>query len=340
MRVFYHPDQALHRPRTEIFGGEMIVPFERPSRSDQILDALKDHGPAIHPGPCDPGRLSVHDAGYLRFLQTCWKDWQAAGFKGEAHPTAMPLPSGIAAKEPIHIEGRIGFYAASGESAIMAGTWDAVTASAASAQAAADAVAAGGTAAFALCRPPGHHAMHARFGGYCYINNAAVAVEILRQSGAARVALLDIDFHHGNGSQDIFYDRGDVFFASIHGTPAEAYPFFVGHSDERGTGDGEGANLNLPLPPGTSFDVWADAFGHAVRQIKDFGAEALVISLGVDACQDDPQSFFRVAAGDFSRIGQWIAAIGLPSVFVMEGGYGGGDLGGHVARVLDGFEAG
>jgi len=338
MQVYHHPDQALHRPRTEIFGGEMITPFERPDRADQILAALGDHGPAVAPGPCDQNRLTVHDPAYLGFLETCWRDWTAAGFTGEAHPTAMPLPTGIPAQRPDHIEGRLGYFAVSGESAIMAHTWQAVLASAASAQAAADRVAAGARAAFALCRPPGHHAMHARFGGYCYLNNAAIAAQILRDQGAGRVAVLDIDFHHGNGTQDIFYARDDVLFISIHGTPLEAYPFFLGHAGETGAGRGAGANCNLPLPPGTDFAGWQVALAFAAGRIAYFAAEALVISLGVDTCEDDPQGFFRIAAPDFLRIGQAIAAFGLPSVFVMEGGYGGGDLGGHVARVLGGFE--
>ena len=283
-------------------------------------------------------RLTAHDPSYLAFLRDCWSDWTAAGFTGEAHPTAMPLPNGIPARCPDHIEGRIGYFAASGESAIMRHTWPAILASAASAQAAADRVTAGARAAFALCRPPGHHAMHARFGGYCYLNNAAIAVECLRGAGAARVAVLDIDFHHGNGTQDIFYHRGDVLFASIHGTPAQAYPFFVGHAEETGAGDGAGTNLNLPLPPGTDFAGWSAALATAITRIRDWGTDALVISLGVDTCEDDPQSFFRIAAEDFRRIGARIAALRLPSVFVMEGGYGGGDLGGHVARVLGGFE--
>jgi acetoin utilization deacetylase AcuC-like enzyme len=232
---------------------------------------------------------------------------------------------------------RSGYYALASETAITAGTWAAALSSAASAQAAAGDVAGGARGAFALCRPPGHHASRDQFGGYCFLNNAAVAAEVLRAGGAARVAVLDIDFHHGNGTQDIFWERGDVFFASLHGAPEDAFPYFLGHADETGVGEGADATANYPMPPGTSWGPWSDALDTALARIGAFGAEALVVSLGVDAYERDPISFFKLTSDDFARAGERIGRAGLPTVFCLEGGYAVEAVGVNVVNVLEGF---
>jgi acetoin utilization deacetylase AcuC-like enzyme len=199
-------------------------------------------------------------------------------------------------------------------------------------------VAAGDRSAYALCRPPGHHAGRAVFGGYCFLNNAALAAQHLLDDGARRVAVLDIDYHHGNGTQDIFYRRADVLFASIHADPRTEYPFYLGHADETGDGAGEGFNLNLPLAAGATSAQWFAALETACIRIAGFGADALVVSLGVDTFAGDPLSRFALQSADFLRIGERIAHLGLPTAFVFEGGYSVAEIGINVVNVLEGFE--
>ena len=221
---------------------------------------------------------------------------------------------------------------------ISHGTWEAARAAADVALTGASQIKEGARAAFALCRPPGHHAARDLYGGYCFLNNAAIAAQYLRDAGAARVAILDVDFHHGNGTQDIFYDRPDVLYISLHGDPAEAFPYFSGFADETGTGAGAGFTLNLPLPPGTKFGAWQDALRAALLRIENFRADALVVSLGVDTFAEDPISFFRLQSADFSTYGRMIGASALPTLFVLEGGYAVGEIGVNVVNVLTGFE--
>jgi acetoin utilization deacetylase AcuC-like enzyme len=192
-------------------------------------------------------------------------------------------------------------------------------------------------AAFALCRPPGHHAARDLYGGYCFLNNAAIAAQAFLDDGAARVALLDVDFHHGNGTQDIFYERDDVLFLSLHGQPEDAFPHFLGYADETGAGRGEGFNANYPMPPGTPYAVWGDALEHACRRIVDYAPDVLVVSLGVDTFENDPISFFKLTSEDFSRYGERIGQLRLPTLFVMEGGYAVSEIGINTVNVLDAF---
>ena len=198
----------------------------------------------------------------------------------------------------------------------------------------------GERAAFALCRPPGHHAAAAAMGGYCYLNNAAIAVQALRDLGVARVAVLDVDYHHGNGTQSIFYDRADVFFVSLHGDPRVEYPYFLGHADERGSGTGLGCNLNLPLPLGTAWSGYGPALDGACQAIATYGPEVLVVSLGVDTFEADPISKFKLTSDDYLRIGRRIASLRRPTLFVFEGGYAVDAVGVNAVNVLQGFEGG
>ncbi len=241
-------------------------------------------------------------------------------------------------RRPNSITGKLGYYAMAGETSISHGTWEAARAAADVALTGASQIKEGARAAFALCRPPGHHAARDLYGGYCFLNNAAIAAQYLRDTGAARVAILDVDFHHGNGTQDIFYDRADVLYISLHGDPAEAFPYFSGFADETGTGAGAGFTLNLPLPPGTEFGAWQDALRAALLRIENFRADALVVSLGVDTFAADPISFFRLQSADFSTYGRMIGACGLPTLFVLEGGYAVDEIGVNVVNVLTGFE--
>lgn len=296
MQVVYSEQHRAHFAQAEIFGGEFVTPFERPSRMEYILRELRKRGmdKLLPPSKLDMKAVRrVHDAGFIRFLETAWGEWTAAGFRGEIIPTSIPN-RGLRQRVPKAIDGKAGYYIHSMETCITAGTWEAATASAAVALTAQKIVAGGAGSAFALCRPPGHHAHDDLYGGYCFLNNAAIAAQAFRDQGAAKVAILDVDFHHGNGTQDIFYDRDDVLFCSLHGEPETAYPYFLGYKEERGTGKGEGFNLNYPMPAGTDFATWSKALAAACREIRRFGAEVVVVSLGVDTFEKDPISYFKL----------------------------------------------
>lgn len=222
---------------------------------------------------------------------------------------------------------------------ITAGTWAAVRGSVDVALTGAETLRQGQRAAFALCRPPGHHAAAGYMGGYCYLNNAAIAARYLRDHGAARVAVLDVDYHHGNGTQSIFYRDSSVLFASIHGDPRAEYPYFLGFADELGEGEGLGFNHNYPLPRGTNWHDYGRALEDACQRVRSFGPDVLVVSLGVDTFEHDPISAFCLANADYLRIGEAIGRLGCPTLFVMEGGYAVADIGVNAVNVLQGFES-
>ncbi|MGI3171147.1 histone deacetylase family protein [Pseudooceanicola sp. C21-150M6] len=340
MKTVFSEDHLLRQARTELYGGQLVEPFERPSRARYIFDRLKavDLGPVLPPEDhgMDP-ILAIHDAGLMRFLQGAWQEWVAEGYKGEAIATCWPARR-MQQRCPNHIDGKLGYYALATETSITEGTWGAAYASAQVALTAADLVLGGERAAFALCRPPGHHAAYDMYGGYCFINNAAVAAQWMLGQGAKRVAILDVDFHHGNGTQDIFYDRDDVLFISLHGAPEDAFPHFLGYADETGKGAGEGYTINYPMPPGTTFATWRKALAAALQQIADYAPDMLIVSLGVDTFETDPISFFKLTSPDFTTYGSDIAGLNLPTLFVMEGGYDIDEIGLNTVNVLQGFE--
>jgi acetoin utilization deacetylase AcuC-like enzyme len=240
--------------------------------------------------------------------------------------------------EPITIDGQLSYFSFDAGTPITEGTWVAASASARVALTAARLVLGGERAAFALCRPPGHHATGDSFGGYCFINNRAVAAQAMRDGGAGRVAVLDVDYHAGNGTQTIFYERADVLTCSIHADPRQEYPFFLGHADETGGGAGVGANRNWPLPWGTGWDSWASALDDALATVRAFGPDALVVPLGVDTYRDDPISQFELDTPDYVRIGSAIGSLGLPTVVALEGGYATEAIGANVVNVLTGLD--
>ncbi|MGB5707376.1 MAG: histone deacetylase family protein [Arenicellales bacterium] len=340
MLTVYSPDHELRNAKTELYGGQLVPPFECPERVQYVLDRVNEVGLGEVIAPedfsIDP-IYRIHDPGFIEFLQGCWAEWQAEGFKGEAIPTVIPT-RGMQQRIPNHIEGKLGYYAMAIETSISEGTWPAARASANVALTAQSRVKQSQDAAFALCRPPGHHAAGDLFGGYCFINNAAVSAQAFIDQGARRVAILDVDFHHGNGTQSIFYDREDVMFLSLHGDPKEAFPHFLGYNDELGAGNGEGFNYNYPLGPNTGYDVWARALEHACNKITNYAPDALVVSLGVDTFEHDPISFFKLTSDDFKRYGVLIAKLNLPTLFVMEGGYAVEEIGLNTVNVLSGFE--
>jgi acetoin utilization deacetylase AcuC-like enzyme len=340
MITVFSADHLRRNARTELYGGELVRPHECPERAQIVLDRVRSErlGEVRAPSKFGLGPLlRVHDEQFIDFLATAWTDWVAAGFRGDAIPDCWPARR-MSQRRPDGIAGRLGYYAMSAETSINAGTWEAACAAADVALSGADLLHGGAKAAFALCRPPGHHAARDLFGGYCFLNNAAAAAQRLRDKGAARVAILDVDFHHGNGTQDIFYDRADVLYISLHGDPAQEYPYFLGYADETGSGSGDGFNWNLPMPRGTGFDVWGEALGRALHRIGNYHADALIVSLGVDTFAGDPISSFRLQPDDFSRYGRMIGGCGIPTLFVLEGGYAVAEIGINVVNVLTGFE--
>lgn len=347
MLIVLNGRHCLHAGRQEMYRGHMIPCVEKPSRLEFVEAELRLRGGSewMDPDEADLDLLGrVHDPRYLDFLAGAWAEWIALDPKNaetDILPSAWPMPGLRHDVVPLAFAGRLGLFCFDSGSPMMSGTWDAALAGTASAITAARRVAAGRTAAFALTRPPGHHAGRALFGGYCFLNNAAVAAQTLREAGAARVAVLDVDFHHGNGTQDIFYRRGDVLTVSIHGHPLTEYPFYLGYADERGEGAGEGCNLNLPLSPKVSrFAEWHAALEEGLSAIARFGAEALVVPLGVDTYKGDPIAGFGLESEDYLKVGETIAGARLPSIFTFEGGYAVEGIGVNVANVLDGFEAG
>jgi len=340
MQTFFSESHRLHFPQGELAGGELVTPYERPSRVEFVLNRLKERNfsAVIAPDAIDFAAINrLHDQDYLKFLEHAWDEWKQEGFAGELIPSTFPVRRTQQNRPPKNIDGKAGYYSIAAETAITAGTWEAAQSSCASAQSAQRAVVKGADAAFALCRPPGHHATLDAFGGYCFINNAAVVAEMFCMDGSSKVAVLDIDFHHGNGTQDIFYQRNDVFFASLHGHPEDAFPYFTGYADETGSGAGDGFNANYPMRPGTGYDEWSKALKDSIKRIKSFGAESLVVSLGVDAFKEDPISFFRLESSHFADAGREIATLCLPTVFVMEGGYAIDAVGINTVNVLEGY---
>lgn len=333
MRCFFDPRQLGHAPAVELMNGAFVPFAETPARAEAILAAI---GPAELPIDHGEGPLrAVHGEAYLAFLFSAHADWRSAGRPGDAAGYAWP----VVRRRPLdlaRIDARLGAFSFDASTPIAAGTWESAYWGAQTALSALDALLAGGRAAFALCRPPGHHAGADYCGGYCYLNNAAIAAEAAAATGK-RAAILDVDYHHGNGTQDIFYARGDVLFASIHADPKTDYPYFWGHADETGEGAGEGATLNLPLPRGTDLGAYLPALDQALERIAGFGADLLIVSYGADTFAGDPISHFALETADYRTIGGRIAALGKPALIVMEGGYAVDALGANVAEFLAPF---
>ncbi len=339
MITVYSEKHLLRNPRTELYGGELVAPHECAQRAEFVLGRVKATGLGDIIAPSQFGLepvVRVHDAEFVEFLSSAWTEWLAAGNRGEAIPDCWPARR-MAVRRPHSITGKLGYYAMAAETSISVGSWEAACASADVALTAAARLATGERGAFALCRPPGHHAARDLYGGYCFLNNAAIAAQYLRDHGNERVAILDVDFHHGNGTQEIFYARSDVLYCSIHGDPLDAFPYFAGYADEIGSGEGTGYNLNLPLPRGTDFRVWRAALETALARIVKFAPGALVVSLGVDTFENDPISFFKLKTDDFARYGRLISALGLPTLFVLEGGYAVAEIGVNAVNVLQEF---
>lgn len=337
MRAFLDARQRAHDPKHFMATGALKPNPEVPARVD-ILKAAAEAAGARFETPADAGLAPIaalHSAEYIDFLQRIHARWsRLEGAGAEVIPNIHPASRGDS--YPQSAVGQAGWHQADTACPISADTWEAAYWSAQSAIAAADAVAGGARAVYALSRPPGHHAFADLAGGFCFLNNSGIAAERLLRAGL-RPAILDVDVHHGNGTQGIFYARGDVLTVSIHADPARFYPFFWGHAQERGTGAGHGGNLNLPLPRGTDDAGYLDTLEAALRRIRAFGADAVVVALGLDAHVDDPFQGLAVTTPGFGRIAAAIAETGLPLVLVQEGGYVSDALGANLTAFLSGM---
>ncbi|MDX6749820.1 histone deacetylase family protein [Geminicoccaceae bacterium 1502E] len=345
MRAFFHQDQHLHAPQQFMRAGVISDPKDLPARVDALLGALAERG--ITPEtPRDQGLeplLAIHTKPYLDFLASAHDRWQQIPGAGpEVLPNVSPYWNGRPewphrpACRSSSVVAQAGHYL--GDLAVPLGpqTWRSSLASSHTALAAADAVIDGAAEAYALCRPSGHHARADRASGFCYLNNSAIAAERLR-TRFGRVAVLDVDAHHGDGTQEIFYRRSDVLTVSVHVDPDAYYPFYTGYADERGSGEGEGFNRNLPLPPGASDRQMHEAVAEALKEIGAFRPDALVIALGYDSHEHDPIGLLKVTTGGFEGIGRQIGAMGLPTLVVQEGGYQISVIGDCLGRFLDGL---
>jgi len=344
MITYLNPQHHVHQGRHEMFRGKLVPCVETAARVDHVVDELRRRGlddirPPAH--FADHVLRGVHSARYLDFLEHAWDEWIAldpANASLDALPSVWPTRTLRHDVLPQNFAARMGLFSYDAGSPLTAGTWAAARLGADCALSAAQAVLGGARSAFALTRPPGHHAGKDFFGGYCFLNNAALAAQHLLDQGLERVAILDVDYHHGNGTQACFYDRADVAFASLHGDPSTEYPFYLGYADETGTGAGLGHNHNYPLPRGTHFATWQACLLTAQDALMSHRPQALVVSLGLDTYAHDPICGFGLQSPDYREVGQTLAQSGLPTVFVFEGGYAVAALGTNTVNVLQGFE--
>ena len=339
MKVIFDDRQLSHDPQHYFRRGALVDHPEQPQRAILIRDALRRAGHELL-APDDHGRgpiEGVHDAGYVQFLLTAWDDWiEATGGQNAAVANYHPhlrynrLPKGVI--------GKLGYYIADTSCPIVEGTAEAIYWSAQSAIHAASLVAAGENHAYALCRPPGHHAHGAQASGFCFLNNAAIAANQLR-GRYDRVGIIDIDTHAGNGTQEIFYARGDVHHISIHVDPSDYPPYYLGYADETGVGEGADTTRNFIIQPGDGVEQISDAIRSAVALTRAFGAEALVVSLGFDMAADDPLSLVRMTTEGFTAAADALESLNVPTVLIQEGGYLGPSLADNAEAFLGRFQS-
>lgn len=344
--VVWSPETRRHVPLREVWVGVPTEGTEVPARVDRILDATQARERVEAVVHDDDVMLRVHAPELVEHLRTIHAEWLRGPYvelvgQDRVVPYVFPTPAMTQDMTPTRAaatHGRAGQYAYDTMTLVGPGTWEAARSAVDCALTAVDLVAGGFRTAYALCRPPGHHVTRDGYGGSCYLNNAAIAAQALREAGHDTVAVVDLDAHHGNGTQAIFWERADVRYASLHVDPGSGwFPHWFGHAHESGAGAGAGATLNLPLPEGTGDGPWLEA----VRGLADFAADAdaLVVSLGVDAAADDPESPLQVTADGYAAAGRLLGSLGVPAVVVQEGGYHLDTIGGLVAAYLDGHES-
>jgi acetoin utilization deacetylase AcuC-like enzyme len=352
MQVVYSPRHLAHDIDTETFMGIGIPANEVAERAERIRDALTADGGFTFVDPTDHGEApitAVHDEGLVRFLEVAWSEVRAqmiprAFLSADTYPNVAMFegmsPDAVArlAREPAHVGGRAGFWGLDSAAPLVAGTYDAARAAVDVALTTMDLVLGGATTAYGLCRPPGHHAARSMYGGYCFFNNAAIVAHAIAAQTGERVAILDIDYHHGNGSQQIFWRRGDVRYVSIHADPERAYPYFLGRADETGEGDGAGENRNIPLRAGATNADYLEAADRAIDEIAAVPGSIVVVSLGFDTYGLDPIGDFALTTDVYHEVGRRVAALGRRLVVLQEGGYHRPSLGENARAWLRGAE--
>ncbi|MDE2999786.1 MAG: histone deacetylase family protein [Gemmatimonadota bacterium] len=336
MKVIYSPDHRRHAPRYQFIGGGLRPNPEVPARAEAILRAIQGTYDVLPPRTFSMDAVrAVHDAGYLSFLEHVHAAWVDRGGGGETGLIPDTFAARASSRRPRDAVHQAGYYSFETQTPIVEHTFAAACQAAFCALTGAAMLLDGEPSVYALCRPPGHHAAGDLYGGYCYLNHAAAAAAYLSAGG--RVAVLDVDYHHGNGTQSIFYGSDAVLFVSIHADPDFEYPWFSGHADESGEGAGRGMNVNLPLAIGTDETRYLETLDRALSEVDRFEPAFLVVSLGVDACREDPLGKFDLPAATFRTIGRQLARAALPTLLVQEGGYDLNSIGACVQNVLDAF---
>lgn len=345
MKVVYTEAHLLHDPKTSIEQSGMVPPWEHAARAEVIHAALRgdDRFEIVSPTSWGTSPIeAVHDPGLLRFLSSAWAEYQeAVGPMADVMPDVFYRPAlrnGMSAgREPESVNGRLGWWCFETTTPLTSGTYTAALGAVDTALSATQFVLDGARSVYGLCRPPGHHATSTLYGGYCFFNNAAIAAHHVASTTGTKVTVLDVDYHHGNGTQEIFYERDDVQYVSLHGDPVRAYPYTIGYADETGAGRGAGTNVNVPLAARTDDDAYVAALGRACDAISAFGPSTLIVSLGLDTFISDPICDLSVTAVGFERSGAMVADLGLPTVVLQEGGYDIDALGDNVRRWLVGL---
>lgn len=343
MKTVYSDDHNLHSGLLDPRGDNWTESSECPARANNVAAAIRESGlgEIIAPQVFDDNKyLRIHSPDYLAFLKSVWDEWVASNEKGaNARPDTF-VGAGMRHADTECVVGKLGRYSFDSTSPFVAGSWQAIQTSANIALTGAELIRGDDRIAFAACRPPGHHATETYCGGYCYLNNNSLAAQSLLDGGASRVAILDVDYHHGNGTQSIFYSRNDVLTISLHADPGVEYPYFLGYADEPGEGHGHGFNVNYPLPFGTAWNSYEKALADALDQVVRFSPDALVVALGLDTFAGDPTTYFEITTDDFTRMGETIARLKLPTLVVLEGGYSVDWIGRNTVNFLTGLESG
>ncbi len=343
MITVHADDHNLHSGLLDPRGDEWGPSAECPDRANNVLKAIRQQnfGTLADPTEFEESKLTrIPAADYVQFLKDVWPAWLASDEKGaNARPDTFVGP-GMRRADTDCIAGKLGRYSFDSTTPFVEGSWQAIRTSANIALTGADLLKGGERQVFALCRPPGHHATADYCGGYCYLNNTALATQFLLDGGAKNIAVLDVDYHHGNGTQSIFYERNDVLTVSLHADPSLEYPFFLGYADEAGSGVGHGFNINYPLPFGTDWNKYEVALVDALHQVRRLEPDALVVALGLDTFVGDPTTYFGIATEDYVQMGRSIAALGLPTLVVLEGGYSVEHIGTNTVKFLTGLANG